>query len=273
MGEELFTLLFILIIIVASVLDAAGRRRAKKRRMEEMEREEAEEAAGSGRAQERAEGPRIGRPPEPSTAEPTSVPPEGERETAEAMVPEDLWAILTGQQPSRPQQERPSPRETGASAEPSREAPPREPHIPMPTPQDRMSTRTLEGGEATPNVEEERPTRRGARWMEGKRGRGESERWAAATARVEVESREAMEEPWDEMEDIAAGDLTAAEGELQVEETEGRPRSAGRRGVRGRGRYTGLLQSGDIEDLRKAVVLREILDRPVAFRERVGPDW
>jgi hypothetical protein len=267
MGEELFTLMFILIIIAASVLDAAGRRKAKKRRMEEMEREEAEEASGTRRPQERTEGPRVRRSPEPSAAESTSASSgEGERETAETMVPEDLWAILTGQQPSQSQREK-------APAESSPQEPPREPHIPMPAPQDRMSTGTLEGTGSAPASEEERPTRRSARWMEGKKGRGESERWGATTARMEAESREAMEEPWDELEDIAAGDITAAEGEVQAEEVGGRLQPARRRGVGGRGRYTQLLQSGDIEDLRKAVVLREILDRPVAFRERVGPDW
>ena len=98
-------LLFLGLLILASVFDAVGRRRKRRRRMEEMEREEAAgDGEGSGTS---ARWP----------ADPGSVPEEagtpsprerhapagaraGGRETADSMVPDDLWAILTGEERS-----------------------------------------------------------------------------------------------------------------------------------------------------------------------------
>lgn len=235
MGEELFTILFILFFILASVLDAVGRRRKKKRRIEQMEREEGESRGGVAPDAKEDERP---------------------RETAETMVPEDLWAILTGQDPSaRPEEDE----EVPSAAEP-----PREPHIPTPVPDDRMSSPETRAARREPQEEEPPETRRTARWMEGTVGRGESDRWA-----------ESMDEPWDDLEDITAGDLTEPGGAPAGPDAPARPLPPppGRRRPRARSAYVDLLTRGNVEDLRKAMVLREVLDRPVGFRERVGPDW
>lgn len=107
MDNGLLQLLFLGLLILASVFDAVGRRRKRRRRMEEMEREE---AAGHG------EGAGVGTSA-PWPADPGSVPEEastpspretpapagartGGRETADSMVPDDLWAILTGEERS-----------------------------------------------------------------------------------------------------------------------------------------------------------------------------
>lgn len=295
MEEGLFTLLFILFMVAVSIMDAVGRRRKKQRRMEQMEEEEgdgAREDSPYTRASDRETYEAYGRTEE-----------EAERETADTMVPDDFWAILTGEAPegSPPPAEGPSPgsqelphagraearHQVDQDAYRDREAgmdpfhtdglgrrgdpdPPKDPHIPMPVPGDRMSRPgdPVRGAED----EEEAPTRRSARWMEGTRGRGASDTWAAASIEAE-EARvyETPQEPWGDLEDIAAGDLTGP-GEGKVQEIGGALRTAPRRGT-GRGTYTRLLETGDVKDLRKAVVLREVLDRPVAFRDGVGPEW
>ena len=91
MDDGFFQLLFFGVLILASVFDAMTRGRRKRRRMEEMEREE----DGAGEAGDGTE-------------------PTAERETADSMVPDDLWAVLTGQQQP---QEGEKPRT--ASAEPT----------------------------------------------------------------------------------------------------------------------------------------------------------
>lgn len=122
MEEGLFQILFFAVLIAASMFDAATRRRRRRRKMQEMEGEEgtvdSEQQSG-----EIAAGPQgSGR-----TAAPE---PSGRRETADSMVPADLWQILTGQQPfpQEPGAEQPrsktgspsgsaSPPEVGASSE------------------------------------------------------------------------------------------------------------------------------------------------------------
>jgi hypothetical protein len=307
MEDGLFTLIFIALFIVMSVLDAVGRRRKRQRQMEDLEEAgggaEAEEVGtavedhrtwGSGAAE--AESPWQAGPETPSGAE-------GERETADQMVPEDFWAILTGQAPA----DRPEPTESqsrgepgaaagespkvgaGASAESGRVGtragayrppgdidalgrrgdpePPEEPHIPAPLPGDRLgSSGSSPGPSADPA-----PTRRSARWMEGVGGREERDTTFGPGRGGEFDAADPMAEPWDDIADIAEGDLTSGSGELEVTSVEdgaigGRRHAAHRRG-RGRGAYTRLLETGDREDLRKAIVLREVLGPPVGFRD------
>ena len=107
MEDGLFQLLFLGLLILASVFDAAGRRRKRRRRMEEMEREEVAgdgEGAGSGTSArwpadpgsvpEQADTPSRRETPAPAGAR------TGGSETADSMVPDDLWAILTGEERS-----------------------------------------------------------------------------------------------------------------------------------------------------------------------------
>ena len=107
MEDGIFQLLFLGLLILASVFDAVGRRRKRRRRMEEMEREEAAgdgEAAGSGTSARWPADP--GSVPEDAgTPSPRETPAPagtraGGRETADSMVPDDLWAILTGEERS-----------------------------------------------------------------------------------------------------------------------------------------------------------------------------
>ena len=247
MEDGFLTLLFILLMVGAAIMDAVGRRRSKQRRMEEMEEEE--------EARER---------PMPSgRSEPTRTD-SGERETAETMVPEDFWAILTGQEPERrpPPEQRPPPEpDMGRRGDPD---PPKEPRIPTPVPDERYSTHEAgDVGEA-----DDVP-----RW--GRSREDEESRDTGAIGDEEAAVYAQPHEPWGELADISAGDLTeGTEGEVLEATAPGRPRqAAARRRGGGRGRYTRLLETGDIEDLRKAVVLREVLDRPVGFRDDVGPDW
>ncbi len=79
MDDGLFQLLFFGILILATVFDAMTRKRRRRRRMGEMDHEEKEEAVSSWERES-----------------PTAA---AERETADSMVPSDLWEILTGEQP------------------------------------------------------------------------------------------------------------------------------------------------------------------------------
>lgn len=240
MDDGIFTLIFILLVVFMSVVDAIGRKRQKGRRMEEMEREE--EAARKRRAQ-RGAGPAASRErPGPAEAEPE----EAERETADQMVPDEFWAILTGQEP--PTRE-----------EPPADTPPREPEIPAPVPDDRMSDGR------TPGTPSPRKTRRSAAWMEGIEGREEPDRAQTPIAQDEEAAYGGLGDPWGELGDISEGDVT---GRRPV--PTGGPAVAGTglaRRRRRQSRYTEMLESGTREDLRKAVVLREVLGPPVAFRD------
>ncbi|MEX1257102.1 MAG: hypothetical protein WEG36_05735 [Gemmatimonadota bacterium] len=91
-------LLFVLFFLLASVLDAVGRSKKKKRRIEEMDRDERAEA---DQPMATAEGRRTGVPGRQAeaprgTAGPRSERAESSRETAETMIPDQLWEILTG---------------------------------------------------------------------------------------------------------------------------------------------------------------------------------
>lgn len=317
MEEGLFTLVFIVLLILMSIMDAVGRRRQKERQMEEMDEEgvEVEEPGRVGRGA----SPEAGRPPwqeetrsraeDARSGAPTAdyAPPgadEGdraakERETADQMVPEDFWAILTGETPPSREpssgepaggtarreaeqtdwetEEEPrlrTPDEMGRRGDPS---PPKDPHIPMPLPGERRSAarreevRRIEAEEAARAEAARRraeeaaraPTRRSARWMEGVEGRTEPDRTVEPIEAQEAAIYGAPKEPWGELGDIAAGDLTASGADGA---------EAGRRG-RGRGAYTGLVESGSVEDLRKAIVLREVLGPPVGFRDDAERGW
>lgn len=276
MDEGIFTLIFILFMVAASVLDAVGRRKKKKRRMEEMEAEDevADTSPGEVATRRREEGrggTREGRGrPGPERAAGGRDP-----QSAETMVPEDLWAILTGQPPrdrSSAEPEDAGPAGPEEWSRPGSDDPGREPDIPVPVPQDRMSTsRSAEPA----STEEAAPTRRSARWMEGTRGREESESWAGGTIQEE-ESRiyDLPEEPWGGMDDISSEDLTTTSGqEAPPEAAWGtRTRRPSRpRGMSGRGRYTRLLATGSVDDLRKAIVLREVLGPPIALKDESAP--
>ncbi len=255
MIDGLFELVFILLIVVASIVDAVSRSRKKRQRMEEMEQED---QGGSTAAAESEEAPYrepepVSSSPEPATATSDSAAggeEEGERETADRMVPEDFWAILTGQAPpdGPTEGEVGQPEGTLAGGAGERDAggrtgrdptraterelpeqpvrrsdpdPSGSPHIPVPVPQDRYRS------------EPERP------WETETGSPGGSFPHRGLSRRAERE-RDARRE---------ARRMPA----LQPR----RSRST---------RYTELLKSGDVEELRSAIVLREVLGPPAALR-------
>ena len=188
MDDGFFQLLFLGVLILASVFDVMTRGRRKRRRMEEMEREQDEAGeAGAG-------------------TEPT-----GERETADSMVPDDLWAVLTGQQQP---QEREKPRTASAEPAPLPERIPerRPPPEPKPPPKPRVPVPVL------------------------------SDRYRASELRARTP--------------IVPKDTVRLTGEL----TRRRIRSG----------YAEFLLAGGADSLRKAIVLKEVLGSPAAFR---APGW
>jgi hypothetical protein len=86
--------------------------------------------------------------------------------------------------------------------------------------------------------------------------------WAILTG----QPARAPPEPWGALEDISSGEIADGRGRVQSAAAVGPDAAPVRRGV-GRGTYTRLLETGDIRDLRKAIVIREVLGTPVGFRE------
>jgi hypothetical protein len=297
MGEGFGQLVFILILLAAAAFDAMGRNKKKRQRMEEMEREEAGEG-GVATAERPRPSDRYSRAPD-APEQPREV--SGERETADTMIPDDFWAILTGQMPVEVEKEAPtsesrrqteertqeedraaerSTREgTGAqdwrgpgSAQEdyrprrSTEDPPLRPQIPVPVPSDRYSK------EPTPSADPDSgtPTRRGSAWMEG------LDRPAPGAEDDAIREQEAavydsLGDPWGDLEDISAGaidDDAALAGGIGEEEY-GTTR---RRRPRGTSPYTEFLESGNRDDLKKAIVLKEVLGALAGFRE-IGHEW
>lgn len=212
-----FELLVILFFLGAAVFDAVQRNRKKAERKRKMEEHEANAEAPPTLRQRREREAR-----ERSDAEEQAGDDADERPASE-MVPQDLWQILTGQQPD-PEMEREDRR-----GDPD---PPAEPEIPVPVPSDRT-----------------RDSRR-------------------ANSREPSGTASTLDEPWDRFEDISKGEILEGEGRVQTSvDTAARPgrvRSSSRKGA---SPYASMLQSGRREDLRRAIVLREVLGRPVGFRE------
>ena len=316
MEEGLFQLLFILLIFVAAIFDSIARSRKKRERMEEMEREEEEglaEGQGTATDQRRTREPEApeweapeweptrweAEPKAGSTAgrdeeaaEPAPSAREGpDRETADRMVPEDLWAILTGQEPPstterprpreeerpRPAADRPAPREV----EPREGAPRREPTRPergpaprprrdQPTaqPDERMGRRSDPDPPKQPHLPEPVPGDRYPSRLPDREALESAGRRAAETVREAGEAVAArMEEPWGDIPDIAKGEIGE---ERPARDPARRFPGPGARRRRPASGYTRLLQAGDRESLREAVVLREVLDVPLARRGSFG---
>lgn len=190
MDDGFFQLLFFGVLILATVFDAMTRGRRRRRRMEEMEREEDE--AGEASA---------------------GIETTGERETADSMVPDDLWAVLTGQEP-------PQEREKFPTASQEQEPTPLPDLIP----------------EGRPPPEPELPLKTGV---------------SVPVLRDPYR----VSEPGTRMPIAARGP--------------GRPMGELTRKRRGSG-YAELLRSGGADSLRRAIVLKEVLGSPAAFR---APGW
>lgn len=190
MDDGFFQLLFFGVLILATVFDAMTRGRRRRRRMEEMEREEGE--AGEASA---------------------GIETTGERETADSMVPDDLWAVLTGEQPPQEREKLPTAyQEQAPTPMPDltpEGRPPPEPELPLKT---RVSVPVLS--------DRYRVSDPGALMPLARRGLG---RPMGELARKRIGSD-----------------------------------------------YAEFLRSGGTDSLRRAIVLKEVLGSPAAFR---APGW
>jgi hypothetical protein len=279
MPDGLFQLFFIILIVAASVMDAVARNRKKKERMEEMERAEAEEGVpeleeDSGDILTRDSGDRDwsgtssrgkqgrtsddlqpysfdGEMKEPKESEEAEPAP---RETADAMVPDDLWAILTGE--SR------APRETETPPEPE------EVKVKPPEPvRAEQDYRTAPGTARSPT-----PTSRRSEGRSG--GRSDSVRRTPpppVNVPGESEVYQAIEEPWGDIPDISIGEIRDDGTGADLGDSEGRALKWGVRQGRDTSPYVELLKTGRSSDLRQAIVLSEVLGPPVGMGKKGRP--
>jgi hypothetical protein len=236
--DGLFQLLIIVLFVMAAVFDAVKRGREREQKKEEMEAAEEAEAV-----EFEVEG--ASPPPQPRPSRPRR-PKAQEEESAETMVPEDLWAILTGQEPPSKPREEPVPVE----AHPERAAEP-DPH---PEPDRRPDPHPEPDRRRDPHPEPDRlresETRRSARWVAG----------LDRVAEEEAAAFGGLDEPWDEFADISQGEIDDGEGGAPVASS-----PYGQRGRGSTGRYRPALEG--VDELRKAIVLKEVLGPPVGFRE------
>jgi hypothetical protein len=276
--DGLFQILILVFFVVASIFDAVARNRKKQEQKDRMDQEEAAEQGapavrpGTRRppstARERESGGREQVRGRPQPSEGPRKAPVGEAEprtTADQMIPEDFWAVLTGQAPVEREEVR-------VEREPHRE-PTREPaEVAAYTP------KPWAGMDRTADTEEseEPETRRSSRWMEGL-GKEEDRRALESAQRADrqvpvtavaapVPRRpDPMDEPWGEMEDISRGEIGDGRGAVQ-----GAVDLMGDAGSRRYGAtespYVRLVASGRQEDLKAAIVLREVLGAPVGSR-------
>ncbi len=261
--------------------EAAKRRRAERaqarwERMEQQRRDRGKASDGRGRETEAAAETRDSRQSGESAGQGRGTSgTEPERQTADSMVPDDFWAILTGQ-PSSSSRSEPEaePQVEPAEVVISEAEPPREPRIPAPVPSDRWTSGSRSGARKPRVPEPPVETRRSSRWMEGVGGREDSSRWTKGMDEEEKRVYTLPPEPWEELEDITAGDISDGRGRVQgsVEGAAATGEEGRRRRGSGRGAYTRLLETGEIEDMRKAIVLREVLGTPVGFRKQ-DRDW
>jgi hypothetical protein len=282
--EGLFQLVIIGVFIVASVVDAVSR--GKKR----GEQEGTEKGTGTKGRPSSARTPtgtvRGGTPGgrrkaptgERSSAEPApGASGEGRRTAAEEMIPQDFWAVLTGQAPAEPEPggEAGSAAGTGSGT--------RAPTKAAPAAGDRKAKAAKP---STGHAEAGQPgTRRSARWMEGlevepPRAEPGTRAMPAPPAQAPHTARptpaavgapgrrpaDPMAEPWGDFEDISAAEIGDGRGATQGSVALGGLEGATRRPGVTDSPYVGLLATGRRKDLRSAVVLREVLGTPVGAR-------
>ncbi len=288
--EGLFQILIIGLFIVASIFDAVSRNKKKQEQKERMKAEEAGEGADvATRPRPRpAQGTRASgagttiRPPDgPRRSKaPTGAGEGGDRTSAaDELIPEDFWAILTGEAPARKEEPEPT-------------------WAPAPT----------TASEPSPEAEAEATTRRSSRWMEGLDDREGAGRAGGAPAAEEpvlagtrprpstsppggtrsfpappprpespfarpapptrVAGGDPMAEPWGALGDISSGEIADGRGatlpSVDLYGEDGGRRRAGATDSP----YVRLVASGRRGDLKSAIVLREVLGTPVGARGR-----
>ncbi len=240
-------LLFILFIIVAALLDFIGRNQEKRRKMEEMEKEDAQEEG----ALEGEGAPSSTRRDRGEMATKEAGPSEGERETADSMVPSDLWEEILGGI-------------AGTPTEKKDEAPPREPEREREEFQraefEWEAERSRPGTESEPVAAERSPSVQRAEPEQERKPRSarrtESEREATPLARLS--EKELMDRAKKEERSLRLG---RAERKKKA-----RPSPRGE----APDDWAELFSPGDPSALRRAVVYREVLGKPLALRGQGG---
>lgn len=303
--EGLFQLLIIVFFIVASIFDAVSRNKKKQEQKDRMDSEEAAEGSAVGGMDARPGSPARPRPrPRPTPMEARRMAPSGEpaprtstagpagprratpqempsRETADQMIPEDFWAVLTGQAPARKAPEAPVPGAAGTEEWNETAATGRSESARWEAGASVSGSRGAEDAV----VEGENPTRRSSRWMEGLDSHAEGE--GTGGERVQIPAspsrsfpkappapprpvspfgrrRDPMDEPWGDLEDISRGEIGDGRGAMQGAVDLGGAGSL-RRGASA-SPFVRLVASGRQQDLQAAIVLREVLGTPVASR-------
>jgi len=294
-----------------SIADAVSRRR-KKQRIEEMERAESEED------QRELTGPRAGAEEwewEGSGSDPRGEAPhgapsagagagsgapkgEGPRETADTLVPDDLWAILTGQTPQQRQSPPPPrapspPSESQSKAErefeelttqPWRAGPEREEAAPAPSP-----TTSAPVPPSRPKQAPRPVAGRTGRPVPGQRmGRkplpsrdpmsAPSGRFPSPPRTGSQSPRPAPEMAGVRLQSITAGEIGSEGGSFSspLRREIGAPAIVERRSTGGASSYVSDLRTAGREGLRKAIVLQEVLGPPVSLKpaeKRVWEAW
>lgn len=260
MEDGVIQLLFILFILFAAFLDFIARQKDRRRKMEEMDRED----DGTDEIPWDQEVPREDDPLLSEEGTPSSSAEEGGRRTADTMVPSDFWEEILGggKGTASPPAEEPSTgtQERGASARPDREAE-------RGRKEETSPSAPTWGGEARPGS-----AREGA--MLSKEGRD--------TPRGPKSPREGRS-PGRVKESEAQEPRALSDRELlrTVQREEARKRSAAARKrrkprdstARPPEDWADLIRSGGPEALKKAVVYREVLGKPVAFRRSREGGW
>ncbi|MEX0856450.1 MAG: hypothetical protein WD056_02665 [Gemmatimonadota bacterium] len=242
-----FEVMFVLILVVASILDAVARGQKKKRRMEEMDREEQGEDASDPVATIDEEDRWSGRPSDVSRevdAPSASRGSEERRETSDSMIPQDFWAILTGE--ATIGKEAPEVEEEVRSNRPA---------LPPIAKKEEFPDRAVQAGrkvEPGRRLDPSSSPLPDLLPVPSREGRGSTPRRPRATTGR-----------------ATSLGLPEEGGSAWTDRTLGAPPE-----VRSRRRpspYAKLLLSANHEDVRQAVVLTEILGPPVALRTKYEP--
>ncbi len=253
MQDGLVQLVFILLVAFAAILDLLARNKEKRRKMDRMEREDESEEADTPWGE--TEPWEVGAPEEREG--PEAGVPKGERRTADTMIPPDFWEEVLGggpgtAAPKPPPQAPPSQERTGPGAEPERRPTseqPRSPELSSPPPRrDRLPEGQRKEWEFSP-PQHEAPVRR------------ELDRAAEAPSGLQSLSEQELMDRAKAQERRARRDAAAQKPKRPAPPPGGADR------------FADLFRPGDAEALQRAIVYREVLGKPLAFRPNGFGGW
>jgi hypothetical protein len=296
-------LLVVLVFVAMSIADALGRRRKKRDRMEEMDREEREEQVRGAGAQPGTTAQRSAPSTGAGSGTESGSGQDSRRETADSMIPDDLWTVLTGGAPPPRRESPPAPKAPAPSSEsgqsraerefeelttqPWRPGPTEEvarpsrptSHPSRPTPVPSASTGPKPRPPASPGAPRKAPTPYSAPQGGKARTTAPSSRFPSRTpaSQGRARSSDSTEVPWRGTPDITSGEIGSVGGTRlsPLRREIGGPATVERRGG-GTSTYVSALRSEGRDGLRKAIVFQEVLGPPVTLRpaeKRVWEAW